>query len=109
MDRNSIRTTIFNERVSKTIVELDNKDSVEVRDGSVGGMLDAVSVEDLKKRMARMLISCCYVPNTDIKIFEEADFDSLMDLPSNGSYKKIMDAINHSMNLEERKAEEGKG
>lgn len=108
MSRDSIRTAIFAEKVSRSVVTLDNGAEVEVRDGNVGDMLDAISVDDVKKRVARLLINSCYVPGTEEKVFEEADFDSLMELPANGVYKKLMDAVNERANLDTRTESAGK-
>jgi hypothetical protein len=57
-------------------------------------MLDVIAVEDTKRRMARLMIDTCYVPGTDTKVFEEGDFESLMNMPSGGYYQKLTEAIN---------------
>lgn len=102
-EKDKIRAKVLSEKVTNVEVPLDDGQIIDVRDGSVGGMLDAVSVEDTKHRMARMLIHCCYVHGTDEKVFDEADFDVLMQLPAGGTYKKCMDVINERMNLSTRK------
>jgi len=95
--RNQIRTRVLSEKLESSVIELDDGTKIEVRQTSVGQMLDTVNEADLKKRMARLLIDTCYVPSTDEKVFEEADFDVLMTLPSGGTYQKLIDAINKKM------------
>lgn len=93
--RDAVRSKVLNEKGLRTIVELDADTRIEVRQMSVGQMLDTVSEVDTRKRMARYLIACCFIPDSEEEpVFEEADFDVLMSLPAGGSYQKLMDAIN---------------
>jgi hypothetical protein len=108
-NRDALRSAILGERPTSSIVTLDNGMEIEVREGAVGSTLDAVSVTDLKKRMARMLIEACYVPGTNDKVFEETDFDALMQLPASGTYTKLMNAITARMDLGLRLEQEEKG
>jgi hypothetical protein len=93
-ERNALRAKVLNNKPTHKIVELDDGTKIEVRQTTVGQMLDAVSEENTKKRMATVLIESCYVPGTDEKVFEDADFEVLMGMPSGGVYQKLMDAIN---------------
>jgi hypothetical protein len=93
--RDQIRAAIFAEKVKSQIVTLPNGIEVEVRQPKAGEMLDAIAEQDLKKRMARTLMSSCYIPGTNEKLFELADYDSLMQLPHNGgSYEALLNAAN---------------
>jgi hypothetical protein len=92
--RDAVRAKILGEKPGHSAVELDDGSVIEVRQLTVGQMLDTVNETDIKKRMARYLIECCFVPDSEDRVFEEADFDVLMTLPSGGSYQKLMDAIN---------------
>jgi hypothetical protein len=94
--RNNLRAKILAERAKKVVVTLDGMD-IEVRQMTVGQALDTTNLEDDRKRMARYLVDCCYVPGTDEKIFEEADLDVLMDMPAGGYYTKIMEAVTAQM------------
>jgi hypothetical protein len=106
--RDGLRKKILDEKIRKIIVDLDDGVQVEVRQMSIGQMLDTVNDPDNKKRMANYLISCCFVPGTDDPIFEDSDFDVLMGLPAGGYYQKLMDAINAQLLPMELK-EAGKG
>lgn len=92
--RDTLRSKILNQKVGSKIVTLDDGLQIEVRQSKVGEMLDAIADEDLKKRMAKQLIMCCYVPGSQDKVFEDADYEVLMDLPSGGYYRQLIDAIN---------------
>jgi hypothetical protein len=102
--RDSIRGKILDEKIRRIVVELDDSTQVEVRQMSIGQMLDAVNETDNKKRMASYLISCCFVPGTEDPVFEAQDFDVLMGLPAGGYYQKLMDAINKQLLPAELKA-----
>lgn len=92
--RNAIRARVLNQRTKTEIITLEDGIQVEVRQTSVGSMLDSVMEEDLKRRMFKMLMLSCFVPGTDEKLFEEGDFDSVMTMPSGGYYQKLIDAVN---------------
>lgn len=91
--RDQIRAKILAEQVKRVTVTLDGMD-IEVRQMTVGNMLDSVSVEDRRQQMANYLIECCFVPGTDEHIFEAADLDVLMSMPAGGYYSRLMDEIN---------------
>lgn len=101
MSRDQLRSKIFSEKVKIDLITLDDGQEIEVRQPSVGLLLDVVGIENLKDRMTRMLIESCFVPGTNEKVFEDADRDSLMSLPqgSGGAYQKLIDAIQENMNL----------
>ena len=99
MSRDQLRSKIFSEKPKVLLIDLDDGQQVEVRQPTVGALLDVVGIEDLKTRMARMLITSCYVPGTNERLFEDADQDSLMQLPQSGVYQKLVDAVQANMNL----------
>lgn len=99
MSRDLLRSKIFSEKVKVTLIKLDDGQEIEVRQPSVGLLLDVVSIEDLKSRMAQMLIASCFVPGTEQKVFDDADKDILMGLPQSGAYQNLVDAIQENMNL----------
>ena len=92
--RDNIRSKILGEKLNTQMVTLDDGVQIEVRQTTVGQMLDAVKEEDLRRRMIRLLIDSCFVPASNDKVFEEADFDVLVSLPAGGYYQKLMDAVN---------------
>lgn len=109
--RNALRAKIFSAKsTSKFVpigepVEGQEPELVEVRQTSVGDMLDSISAEGMRQRIAHMMIATCYVPNTDEHIFEPEDFDSLMALPANGTYAGLIEAITDNMNAKVQETE----
>jgi hypothetical protein len=107
MDRKSIRDKILTQKGKAIIVRLDDGMEIEVRQLSVGQMIDSANEADTKKRMAAYLINCCFVPGTQERVFDNNDFDVLMGLPAGGYYQKLIDAINSQL-LPEQLEEAGK-
>lgn len=92
--RDAIRSRVFSEKRKVQLVALDDGVQIEVRQTSVGEMLDTVAVEDNKQRLVRLLIAACYVPGTEEKVFEDTDAELIMSMPSGGYYQRLLDAIN---------------
>lgn len=107
--RDAIRSKVLSGRPKKTIVKLDDGTEIEVRQGRVGDMLDAISTEDPKKRIASLLILSCFVPGTDEKIFDDTDYDTLMNLPSGGIFSQLTDAVSSQNDLDKQVKKEGNG
>lgn len=92
--RNKLRAKVLSERLKSFTVTLEDGVQVEVRQTTVGQMLNTIEEQDLKKRMVRILIESCYVPETGEKLFDMEDADVLTDMPAGGYYQKLMDAVN---------------
>jgi len=105
--RNELRGKILSQKGRRTVIELEDGVEVEIRQLKVGQMIDNANESDTKKRMAKYLIECCYVPGTDERIFEDTDFDVLMGMPAGGYYQKLIDTINTQL-LPEQLEEAGK-
>lgn len=97
--RDKLRSKVFSEKAKVILIDLDDGQQIEVRQPTIGMLLDVVSLEDLKSRMSQMLIKTCYVPGTNEKVFDESDKDILMELPQGGVYQKLIDTIQANMNL----------
>jgi len=97
--RNALRSKVFATKPRSRIVILGEGVEIEVIQPSVGVMLDSVSEENIKKRIMRMLINSCFVPGTSEPLFEEADFDNLMNMPQGGTYQALIDAVQENMDL----------
>lgn len=54
-----------------------------------------------------MLIDYTYVPNTDVKVFEAADVDALMEAPFGPEMKGFLDAMNKILGIDGKAIEEG--
>lgn len=107
--RDLLRTKILGAKIRRQTVDLGDGTMIEVREPTVGQLLDAVGTEDMQHRMAKMLIACCFDPESGQAIFEEADFDTLMSLPSSGAYNKLTSIVTSFMSVDEQVKAEGKG
>jgi hypothetical protein len=101
--RDALRSKVFSAtRTSKLVpigtpVEGEEPLFVEVRSAVVGEMLDSMDSGNMRQRIARMMINNTFVPGTSEKVFEEADFEGLMELPADGTYQALMTAITDSI------------
>ncbi len=71
---------------------------IEIREPTVkawGDILRNVTTEEGKmefdKYLAWSIISCAYVPGTNEKVFEEADYDLLLEMPKSGWVTEFSD------------------
>ena len=107
--RDSLRTTIFSAKRSSQLVPVGSVDAdgnqlmIEVVQPKVGDMLDNMGTDNMRQRIARMMIDSCFVPGSSEKVFEEADYDSLMELPAGGDYASLISAI--TANIDPKKQE----
>lgn len=92
--RDQIRSKLFSEKRKSRTITLDNGLQVEIRQTSVGEMMNTVESEDRRERLVHLMIVSCFVPETEERIFELGDMDAIMEMPSGGYYQKLLDAIN---------------
>jgi len=99
--RNDIRKSIFaaKNRLSETVEFLGAQ--IEIRQPTLGDALDYQQEEDRKIGMAKILISYCYLPDTDVRVFEEADTDMILGLPFGADMVRVNRAINKLTGLDE--------
>lgn len=97
--RETLRAKVFSAAPSRKLVPLgkpaegEEQAYIEVVQPLVGDMLDSMDAPSMRHRIARMMINSCHIPGTAEKLFEEADFDSLMALPADSVYQGLMAAI----------------
>jgi hypothetical protein len=113
--RDAIRGKVFSAKRAQRLVpvgvpaEGEEQAFVEVVQPSVGQMTDTSQIENPKQRIARMIIDNTFVPGTSEQVFEEADFDSLMNLPAGGMYQELMNVITDFMAPQKQAAEAKNG
>lgn len=99
MTRDQIREQIFRAEsmLPKTKAVSFFGADIEVRQPDVETILDyrdaAAQKRDTKEQMVQMLITYCYVPGTDEKVFEEGDADSLLKMPFGGDFTRLQVAM----------------
>lgn len=76
---------------SKIITFFDSK--IEIRQGTLGDIIQANDTEDRKAAIIRILIERAFVPGTNINVFEDADEQVLLNLPFGKDFIEVNRAI----------------
>lgn len=91
--RDIIRSAILDSKPTQVLVTAFGV-QIEVKAPDLEGLLQYRNVQDDDTIMARQLINTCFVPNTDEKVFDEADVASLMRVKFTPDMKRLVGAIN---------------
>lgn len=78
---------------------------VEVRQPSVGAILDAQENPDRKAAIVDMLIGYCYVPGTKEKIFDEGDRAAILQWPFGEDMVRLSRTIENMTSIDIASAE----
>lgn len=111
MDRNTLRSALLTRRqkfnsIFKEYEIEDNGEkktiSVEIRTPTVSarnaimkagqikvGVGGASGDLDFSKMNFEAVLQCCFVPNTDLQVFERADEDAMMNMPVGGMFDEL--------------------
>ena len=106
--RDEIRTQIFSSSKNKKKVVKFYDAEVEIRQPTLGMIMQfqAVDGTDTKKdALVQMMIELCYIPGTSERIFEEADYDTLLGLPFDEDLQSFVDEMNALMGITPEQAE----
>lgn len=90
--RNDLRTRLFSIKPKTKIITVNGQE-IEVRQPPVKAILDSADPENRKASIVRMIINYCYVPGTDEKVFEDADFDTILEMPFGSDWMALSTAI----------------
>lgn len=66
---------------------------LELRQPSMGEILDMQAMAETKQRVIHSLINYCYVPGTNEKVFDTTDTDALLARPFGKEFAEIQLAI----------------
>ena len=80
-------------------------EQVEIRQPSVGQILDAQDFESQKKALINILVNYCFVPGTEEKVFETTDEAGIMAWPVGQWFTDINEAITRLTNIDVAGAE----
>lgn len=97
--RDALREAMLSSRPAVEVVPLKSGLSVEVRQPTVGEQLELAKSEDTGDRVLRLFIEHVYVPGTNERVFDEADYEVLKQLPAAGDYQSIMKALTVLMDI----------
>lgn len=87
-----IRAAIFDAKPKSTIITLFGK-KIELKQPTMGNMFKAQAAKDTAHASAQMLIEYAHVPGTDIKVFDPADVDAVVNLPWGKDLVDVQTAI----------------
>lgn len=74
--------------------------TVEIRQPSLGRILDLQNDDDRKAAMVDMIIEYAYVPGEQERVFEDADTDTLLGMPWGEDFVRVNDAISKLTGLD---------
>lgn len=80
--------------------------TIELQQPTLGAILDSQAVEDMKMRAVDMIIQFAYVPGTNERIFEPADYDTIVDWPFGEELVDVQMAIAELTGVDIEDAEE---
>ena len=92
-DRASIRARILASRAPKSEVVLFFGENIELRQPTLGAVLDSQTKEDRRGAMIDLIIERAYIPGTDTLVFELADADTLRELPFGADWIRVNKAM----------------
>jgi len=107
MTRDEVRAKIFsseNKRFKTKTIDLFGA-PVELRQPTLGMILEAQQSGDRKLSLMRLLVDYCYVPGTEEKVFELTDMDSLMAMPFSEDLMRVNTTIAELTNIDVMSAE----
>ena len=100
MNRDELRTKIFSTKVLKTEMISLFGVGVEIRQPTLGDIIKMQGMEDRAQGIVYLLISYCFVPGTNDKIFEPADEKTLLGLPFDESFTSASLAITRMIGVD---------
>ena len=105
MNRDELRSQIFSGKKRKTkVVNLFGGD-VEIRQPTLRDIIKTQNMEDRSEGIIYLLISYCYVPGSDEKVFEPKDAEELLNLPFDESFSSASVALTEMIGVNIEDAE----
>ena len=105
LTRDEIRAKALQSQKPKSVECEFNGITVELRQPTVGEILDAQEETDRKRAITGMMVRYAYVPGTDERVFEMGDLDALMAMPFGEDYLNLNEAINKLTGINVNEAE----
>ena len=91
--RDSVRAKIFEAKELKKITVEFFGTTIEMRQMRLADILKAQSNEDREAGVIGMLVEYAFIPDTDEKVFEISDVDSLKAMPFGADFQRISKAM----------------
>lgn len=100
LSRDEVRTRIFTSKGFKSeCVELFGAD-IEIRQPSLGDILEYQENLDRKTGLMLLLTGYCYIPGTNEKVFEAADADGILNMPFGDDIVRLNKAIENLTSID---------
>jgi hypothetical protein len=98
--REAMRAKLFSEESKqvKKVPIIYNGVELEWRQPTVQQAQDAQELEG-RNFMVMLLIGYSYVPGTDERVFDESDYDDLVNMPLNSSFQAAVRQISETLDL----------
>ena len=93
LTRDEIRAEILKKQRPKTAEITFNGIQLELRQPTMGEILDAQEETDRKRSITGMMVRYAFIPGTNERVFEMADLDVLMSMPFGDDFVKLNEAI----------------
>lgn len=109
--REMIRNKVFAEKHNRVeIVNFFGAD-IEIRQMILADIISAQASTDRESAIIDTLVKYAYVPGTDEKVFEDTDADALKQLPFDGSFVALSEAMERlvKVNFLDKKSSSGSG
>lgn len=81
MTRDELRAKLFSAKKYKSEIITLFGAEIEIRQPSLGGILEQQESEDRKAGLINSLTRFCYVPGTDELVFELGDAEAILNMP----------------------------
>ena len=91
--RDAIRSKILGSTKAKSMICEFFGTQVEIRQPSLGEILLAEEAATKSEQAVAMVVKYCYVPGTDEKVFEDSDYEALLQLPFGEDFVRVQKAI----------------
>ncbi len=93
LTRDQIRTALFAHQKADTRVVSLFGTQIELRQPTLGAILDARETEDERTRTADVFIRYAYVPGTNEKVFQDEDRDQILNWPFTEDLIRVQEVI----------------
>ncbi len=77
---------------------------VEVRQPSLKALLDAQDKDSTADKIVQLIVNFVYVPDTKERVFEDADYDTLLAMPWNEDIAELQNVIARLSGVDVEKA-----
>lgn len=91
--RNDIRAKIFAKReIKKKVIQFFGSE-IELRQPTLGDIINARENEDRQAAVIETLVKYAYVPGTDERVFEDADAEAFANMPFGADFLRASKAL----------------